>query len=203
MKALYFAILFAAGGVLVFAGQTNTGTNGVDAILALVTTNRPASPTPARGPTVITADVAVFNLNTHWAVYHRHVHVTDPQMKLTSDWLIANIPQGGGRITNIVASTNVVMDFTDDKGQKTHATGDKAVYFFHVEGGVTNETVALTGNPPMVEQAQSKSTGDAIIWDRVTDKVTITNPRQIFWQTTSAPALETNLPLTNNAPALQ
>ena len=33
-------------------------------------------------------------------------------------------------MTNIVAETNVVIDATDDKGQKMHATGDKAVYVY-------------------------------------------------------------------------
>ena len=28
-------------------------------------------------------------------------------------------------MTNIVAETNVVIDFTDDKGQTNHVTGDK------------------------------------------------------------------------------
>ena len=32
-----------------------------------------------------------------------------------------------------------------------HATGDKAVYDYSVQNGVTNETVTLTGNPQQVE----------------------------------------------------
>ena len=46
-----------------------------------------------------------------------------------------------------------------------HATGDKAVYDYDVQDGVTNETVTLTGNP-QVENAQGRMTGDPIIWDR-------------------------------------
>ena len=70
---------------------------------------------------------------------------------------MANMPQNGEHVTNIVAKTNVVIDFTDEKGQKSHATGRKGVYFYHVENGVTNETVTLTGTPeqePELDQAQ-------------------------------------------------
>jgi lipopolysaccharide transport protein LptA len=191
-----FAIIFFAAGVWVSAAQTNTSTNGVDALLALVTTNHPAashagSPTLSRGPMKIDSDgPANFDFNRHWATYCDNVVVSDAQMKLTCEWLGANLPQNGERMTNIVAETNVIMDFVDEKGQQTRALGDKAVYYFHVEGGVTNETVTLTANPPgkpRIEQAQNTMTGDVIVWDRTTDQVHVTgNFRGEYWNTNSA-----------------
>ncbi len=56
------------------------------------------------------------------------------------------------------------------KGQTNHATGDKAVYVYSEQGGVTNETVTLTGNPQM-ENAQSTLTGDPIVWDRACRRI--------------------------------
>ena len=81
-------------------------------------------------------------------------------MKLHCEWLVADLPQTG-RISHIVAETNVVIDATDDKGQNMHATGDKAVYTYDVENGVTNEMVTLTGNAK-VENAQGWLTGEPI-----------------------------------------
>ena len=134
----------------------------------------PAVPSPPRAPTLIDSDSADFDLNGHQAIYRGHVRVDDPQMKLTCAQLIADLPQSGGRPTHIVAETNVVIDFTDDKGQTNHATSDKAVYLYNVQNGVTNETVTLTGNPqPQVENAQGTQAGDVIIWDRVNNNIHI------------------------------
>ena len=88
-------------------------------------------------------------------------------MKLTCEQLVADLPPAGGRPNRIVAETNVVIDFTDTKGQTNHATGDKAVYTYQEQGGVTNVTVTLTGDPqPQVVNAQGLQAGDVIIWNR-------------------------------------
>ena len=133
-------------------------------------TNSPAAPPPPRAPTRIDSDnSADFDLNGHQAIFRGHVRVDDPEMKLTCALLVADVPQAGGHPNHIVAETNVVIDFTDAKGQTNHATGDKAVYIYNVQNGVTNETVTLTGNPQM-ENAQGTQTGDVIIWDRANNK---------------------------------
>lgn len=183
MKFFYSVILFFAAGLLVAPAQTNLNSPA----------NHPGEPKVAHGPLKINADgPTVFDMNHHYVTYTENVVVTDPQMKLTCEWLEANLPQNGEHMTNIVARTNVVMDFTDEKGQKTRATGDRAVYYFHVENGVTNETVTLTANPPgkpKVEQAQNTMTGDAIIWDRATDQVRVTGHfKGAYWQNTNSPA---------------
>jgi lipopolysaccharide transport protein LptA len=194
MKFFFPAILIFAIGVSASSAQTNANTNAVNEILALVTTNAPAKSKPARGPTRIESDSAAFDLNGHSATYRGHVRVDDPQMKLRCEWLFASLPQGGGRVTNIVAERNVVIDFTDDKGKTNQATGDKAVYFYNVQNDVTNETVTLTGNAK-IENAQGWLTGDPIVWNRANNSVTAKNEKMIFRQNLNGSS-ETNSPQT-------
>ncbi len=143
--------------------------------------------------TLISSDQGDFDLAGHEAIYRGHVRVDDPQMKLTCEQLIADVPQGGGHVNHIVAETNVVIDFIDNKGQTNHATGDKAVYVYSEQGGVTNETVTLTGNPQM-ENAQSTLTGDPIVWDRQNNHLSATNQKMILRQNLSGLAAGTNAP---------
>ena len=177
--------------------NTNTNTNAVDQILALVTTNTPAPKPSPRPETLIEAEgPADFDLAGHRVIYHEHVRVDSPNMKMSCEWLAADLPQTGGRVTNIVAETNVVIDATDDKGQTMHATGDRAVYVYSVENDVTNETVTLTGHARL-ENSQGWLTGDSIIWDRVRERLSVpSNPKMIFHQTLNGVAVGTNAPLT-------
>ena len=116
-------------------------------------------------------------------------------MKLTCEKLVADLPQTGGHPNHIVAETNVVIDFTDDKGQTNHATGDQAVYLYSEQGGVTNKTVTLTGNPQM-ENAQGTQAGDVIILDLANNKAHFDNPHMIFRQNLNGAATDTNSPVT-------
>jgi lipopolysaccharide transport protein LptA len=135
---------------------------------------------------------ADFDLAGRRVIYHEHVRVDSANMRLTCEWLAADLPQTGGRVTNIVAESNVVMDAADEKGQKMHATGDKAVYVYRVENGVTNETVTLTGNARL-ENAQGWLTGDSIIWDRVHERLSVpSNPKMIFHQAITSSEAGTN-----------
>ena len=124
------------------------------------------APQPLR-VTDIYADSAVFDGNGHTVTYHSNVRVIAPDMKLACALLVADLPPSGGRVSHIVAETNVVMDAKDSKGQPVRATSGKAVYDFQVKDSVTNETVTLTGNPqPQIETAQGTTVADVIIWDR-------------------------------------
>jgi lipopolysaccharide export system protein LptA len=185
--------LMAIAGMGALRAQTNANTNAVDQILALVTTNTPATKSPAHPETLIEAEgPADFDLAGRRVIYHEHVRVDSANMKMTCEWLAADLPQTGNRVTNIVAETNVVVDATDEKGQKMHATGDRAVYIFSVENGITNETVTLMGNARL-ENAQGWLTGDSIIWDRVHERLSVpSNPKMIFHQAIAAAAMGTN-----------
>jgi lipopolysaccharide transport protein LptA len=162
-------------------------------------TNAAPQPAAAPGQIIIEAERLEFDMTNHTATYFGSVHVTDPQMNLTCGWLVADLPESGGRVSHIVAETNVVIDFTDDKGQKMHATSDKAVYDFLSKDSVTNETVTLTGNAK-VERAQGWLTGEPIFWDRAGNHLTATNPKMIFRQNLIPGATaNTNAPPATNA----
>jgi len=156
-------------------------------------TDTNAAPKTMRGPTRIYSDNADFDMAGHKGVYHGHVRVEDPQMKLTCAQLTADLPPSGGRPNHIVAETNVVIDFTDEKGQTSHATSDKAIYFYEVRKGATNETVTLTGNAK-VENAQGWLTGEPIIWNRAKDSITATNQQMIYRQNPNGVKTNTTFP---------
>jgi len=98
----------------------------------------------------------------------------------------------GGRPDKIVADKHVVIDFTDEKGQTNHATGDQAVYTYNVTNSETNELVELTGNP-VLENESGTLTGDAIIWDRTRGTLTARNQRMEFRSVVTPAIAPTNL----------
>jgi lipopolysaccharide transport protein LptA len=174
--------------------QTLRAQTNKSAVVESATNATVVLPPRPRAPTRIEADRADFDLATREATYFENVRVDDPDMKLHCEWLAANLPQAGGRVDHIVAKTNVVIDFTDEKGQPVHATGDKAVYSYQVQGGVTNETITLTGNP-QIEDALGTQMGDEIIWDRVNNRMSIPkNAKMVSHQNLNGAMLGTNSP---------
>jgi lipopolysaccharide transport protein LptA len=165
--------LLALGSIPVLHAQTNTG-------VSATTTNQ----------TVITSDQGTFDARQ--AIYSGHVRVEDPQMNLSCEMLVADLPQSG-QINHIVAETDVVIDFTDPKGQKMHATSDMAVYDFKIENDRTNDTVTFTGNAK-IETEQGWLTGEPIVLDRATGHLTATNQKMILRQNLSGTLMPTNSP---------
>jgi lipopolysaccharide transport protein LptA len=174
-KIYFIALLLAVGGGRLPA-QTNVA----------------GAPPPPRAPTLINSDRADFDLTARQAFYYGNVRVDDPQMKLTCAKMVADLPPTGGHINRIVAETNVVIDSVDEKGQTNHATSDKAVYYYHVQDGVTNETVTLTGHAK-VENAQGWLTGEPIIWDRAKNFIHAENQNMIIRQNINDAMGGTNL----------
>jgi lipopolysaccharide export system protein LptA len=200
MKRLSLIVIAVWCGWMVHA-QTNATAPGAP---ASATTNSPDAPRPSRAPTRIDSDSADFDLNGHQAIYRGHVRVDDPEMKLTCALLVADVPPAGGRPNRIVAETNVVIDFTDARGQTNHTTSDKAVYIYNVQNGVTNEMVTLTGNPqPRMENAQGIQVGDVIIWDRANNKIHFDNPHMISPQNPNGTTADTNSAAVTNPPPAQ
>jgi lipopolysaccharide transport protein LptA len=154
--------------------------------LAAAQTNDPTNaPAPApvpiaketNAPMTIDSAGAEFDLTAHQALYHGNVRVERPDMKLTCEWLQVTLPEaGGGHLSHVQAETNVVIDFTDEKGQKYHVTSAKAVYAWKVENAVTNETVTFTGSPK-VETGQSTIESEPMVWDRLRNKFIFTEPK--------------------------
>jgi lipopolysaccharide transport protein LptA len=191
MKKTLFILLAGLSGAAVAQTNAVQTASAMPTNPPAVSTNKPAAKTaakPATGPTQINSDGAEFDLNAHRAVYQGNVVVERPDVKLTCGWLTVDLPPEGGRLNRVVAETNVVIDFTDEKGQKYHVTSAKAVYDFKVENAVTNETVTFTGNP-RVETAQSIVESEPMVWDRVKNKFSFTAPKMISRET---PGSQTN-----------
>ncbi|HTY88590.1 MAG TPA: LptA/OstA family protein [Candidatus Acidoferrum sp.] len=163
-------------------------------------TNSTSPPATPRGPTIITSDTADFDLSGHEATYRGHVRVDDPQMKLVCEKLVADVPSEGGHVNHIVAETNVVIDFLDNRGNTNHATSDKAVYVYTEQGGVTNETVTLTGNAQM-ENTNGWLTGEPIVWDRQNNHLSASNHKMIYRQNFTGPAPTNSATGNTNMPA--
>ena len=145
--------------------------------LAMAQTNAPASPeTAAAQKTFLTSESAVFDGNNRQMIYAGHVVVVNPKVRLTCDQLTVNLPPGGGQPTNMVADTNVVADFTDNKGQTNHVTSAQAVYDYKVENSITNETVTFIGNP-IVETADYTIFSEPLVWDRARNKFHFKNEK--------------------------
>ena len=134
-------------------------------LAARAQSNTNAAP-PFLRVTDIYSDSADFDWLGHTATNRGNVRVIAPDMKLTCALLIADLPQSGGGLNHVVAETNVVLDAKDSNGKPIHATGDRAVYVYSVENGVTNDTVTLTGNPqPQVVVPEGTNVADVIVWD--------------------------------------
>ena len=116
--------------------------------------------------TDVYSDRATFDTKNSVVIYRDHVQVANPQLKLTSAFLTARMSQGGtnNQVDRIVAETNVVIDFTDDNGRKTHATADKSVYTR------TNDLLTLTGNPRL-ETSNGWSTADIFVLNQTTRRI--------------------------------
>lgn len=183
MKKIWFMFLAACPG-LVFCAQTNVlrsaprSTPPLRTPPTLVTNKPPVEPSF----TEIFSDRADFDLKLKNAIYQGHVRVNDPKMKLLCERLTAQVPESGGRMDHIVAETNVVIDFLDEKGQTNHASGDKAVYTWSTTNSITNEVVVLTGNPKL-ENIQGTLTGDVMTWDRINNTLRATNQKMKIRQT--------------------
>jgi lipopolysaccharide transport protein LptA len=177
MKIFYLVVIFALCASAVRA-QTNTEV---------------AASSAPRPPTQIQSASAGFDMTGRRAVYGGGVRVDDPQMKLTCAQLTVDLPPDAGHPDHIVAETNVVIDFTDAKGQTMHATSDKAVYDFNIRNGVTNETITLTGNAK-VENAQGWLTGEPIVWNRANNSLSAMNQKMIFRQNLDSLKPDTNSP---------
>jgi len=205
MKSRPFRILYAVVFLILanhgkLCAQTNANAAAEQAANAAAETSRPAptnttvvlTPQP-RAPTRIEAARGEFDMARRVVTYRGHVRVDDPEMKLTSEWLITDLPQAGEHVNHIVAETNVVIDFRDDKGQTNHATCAKAVYRYEVKDGMTNELVTLSGNSK-VENVEFTMTGEPIVLNLATRKITADDEVVTFHQTFIKASAGTNSP---------
>lgn len=104
-------------------------------------------------------------------VYSGNVRVTNAQGSLACGWLTLDLPSenvADGRPTNIVALTNVVINYVKD-GKTNHITCDKMVNTYNVLNGVTNDIFTFTGNARMNNE-RGWMTGEPLIYDNATGR---------------------------------
>jgi lipopolysaccharide export system protein LptA len=174
MRVLFVLCAVWVAGVAL-AAPTNSQSSASTQSPALVGT-------ATNGPTVIQSDGGQFFLKSNVFVYRGNVRVDNPQMKLTCELLTVEAPKvDTGKFNRATAETNVVIDWTDDRGTN-HATAEKAVYTYSLtntaeapgEHWETNAFVVLTGHP-VVTNLQFAYRSDPIVWNRITDVITSTN----------------------------
>ena len=162
----------AMGGLLSICGQTNQPSQAESAL-----SQRPA--------TEIFADHAEFDLKSNEARYSGNVRVVNPVLNVRCDRLTARLPADAGHIESIIAEQNVEFDAVDGRGKRIRGTSQKAVYTWKVTDNITNELVELTGNP-VLNTDQGTLAGDVIVFDRLTGRITATNPRMTVSQPESS-----------------
>jgi lipopolysaccharide export system protein LptA len=167
----HLLILLLAGSCRLAWAQTNAPMTNAPLTSALAT-NTPATNAPEQ-MIDITSDSCHYDGKTSRMIYLGHVVVTDlPKATLHCEQLTVDVPTAGGDPTNIVAETNVVVDYLDEKGQTNHVTADKAVYAYGVVNSVTNQTLTFTrftpDNPmPKVVNPQFAATGEPLVYDLI------------------------------------
>jgi lipopolysaccharide export system protein LptA len=141
--------------------------------------------TATNGQTIIHSHQSQIYMNSNVYVWSEDVRVDNPQMQLKCEVLTVESPKidsEKGKYNRATAETNVVIDWTDDKGATNHATSDKAVYTYVLTNLAvppeaqwqTNAFVVLTGNP-VLNSAQGVYRADPIVWDRIRNIISSTN----------------------------
>jgi len=190
----------ALGTGLVLAAQAQTDVPSLTNAAAPGYTNVPGTPNAARlqaGDTEIFSDVTELDWKARLAVFQGKVRVEKPGMRMTCELLTSNLPERGGRVTNVVAKQEVVFDARDEAGQKIRGTGERAVYTYEATATETNELVELTGNP-VLETTQGTLTADVVTYDLRTGKLKATNQKMVVRM---EPAGATNEVASTNVPA--
>jgi lipopolysaccharide export system protein LptA len=98
------------------------------------------------------------------------VRVIHPQLQLSCETADLDLPQTPGGAKRLVAQRQVEFDLLDERGQKIHGTGQKAVYNYSTSAAGTNDTLELTGNP-MLTMTNGTFENRVIILDRTSGKL--------------------------------
>ena len=97
------------------------------------------------GPQLDFRETGDFDLNIRRAIYRGHVSVVDPKVKMQCGWLVVDLPSAGGHLQSVNAETNVVIDFTDEKGQAYHVTAVRAVYDIMKDDAAMRTLITTSG----------------------------------------------------------
>ncbi len=117
------------------------------------------------------------------AVFRGGVHATHPRMNLTCETLTVLAPPPTEKV--LIAEQAVVFDLANEKGEKIHGTGDKAVYTNNITSTLTNDLLTLSGNPARLATASATNENNVIVLDR-SRNVLITRGDYRLYGTTKA-----------------
>jgi lipopolysaccharide export system protein LptA len=104
------------------------------------------------------------------ALFEGKVRFEHPQRRLSCDHLAVHSGEGDPKNERLVAEHSVDFDLMSADGQKVHGTCQKAVYNYGVMGGMTNDTVELTGSP-VLQTTNGTIQNSIIIMDRMQNKL--------------------------------
>jgi lipopolysaccharide export system protein LptA len=104
------------------------------------------------------------------ALFEGKVRFEHPQRRLSCDHLAVHSGEGDPKNERLVAEHSVDFDLMSADGQKVHGTCQKAVYNYGVMGGMTNDTVELTGSP-VLQTTNGTIQNSIIIMDRIQNKL--------------------------------
>ncbi len=119
------------------------------------------------------------------------VYASHTNMNWACESLLVQAIPGGHVLT---AEQGVVFDLVDERGQKTHGMGDKAVYTNSIVAGRTNDLLTLTGRPAVLSTTNGTWDNPVILLDRANG--TLTTPGPAYHIRGTAKALDiTNMSL--------
>jgi lipopolysaccharide export system protein LptA len=113
-----------------------------------------------------------YTLRQDEALFRGGVYASHTNMNWACESLrVQSIPGG----TVLTAEQGVVFDLVDERGQKIHGTGNKAIYTNSIIGSVTNDLLTLfgtTAKPAVLTTTNGTFDNPVITLDRVTGKLT-------------------------------
>jgi lipopolysaccharide export system protein LptA len=184
MKKPYLIFLLLAALVRPAAAQIGSDpADSTPSPFALAPAALRCTNSPDMTETEILSESAYFDLKGRTAIYMGDVKVRDPRMDMACELLTVHMAPSGGKFDSIVAETNVSIDFLDEKGQKVHGTGGKAIYTYYVMGNYTNDVLQLMENP-VLKTTQGDWYGDIIKLDRVNNTISGTHSRMVIRNST-------------------
>ncbi|HEV2207766.1 MAG TPA: hypothetical protein VG167_03275 [Verrucomicrobiae bacterium] len=142
----------------------------------------------AAGPQFADVYCDEYVLSRDLGVFRGGVYVSHTNMNWACESMTVQAIPGGQVLT---AEQGVVFDLMNDRGQKTHGLGDKAVYTNSIVGTVTNELLTLTGQPAVLISTNGTVENSVIIMDQIRGTVVVKG--KDYRLSGTAKAVDTNL----------
>jgi len=120
-----------------------------------------------------------YSLRPDLGMFRGGVYATHPQMNWACESLTVRSSTNHGQVEQLIADGGVVFDLRDEKGQKVHGKGDKAVYTYTIHDNVTNDVLNLTGSPALLESTSGTVTNNLIILDRANNTLVARGDYQV------------------------